>query len=408
VTRFSPYQRRLFVLLSVANFFEGYDFIALSQILPNLRADLGLSEAAGGRLVGLIGVGTMLAYGVVRLADRWGRRRVLMLTIYGYTLFTALTAFSRDVWDLGFYQLAARVFLISEWALSMVYAAEEFPAERRGFVIGALQAWTSFGSIVCAAVVPVLLDTAYGWRSVYLLGVLPLLLLAYARRGLRETARFEALAKTAGAKGGRGLLDVWRSPYRARVLQLALIWGLTYICTQNAIFFWKEFAVAERGLTDGQVGVAIAVGSLGSLPLVFLVGRLFDGWGRRPAAALICLLLAASVVAAYQVSGYWFLVGALTVAIFANASVLSLLNSFTTELFPTERRGDAFAWANNLLGRIGYVIGPVVVGAAAGVMGWSNSVSLTVVSVLGALGLILWWLPETRGRELEETATLTS
>lgn len=405
MTRFTPYQRRLFVLLSAANFFEGYDFFALGQILPNLRADFALSEAAGGRLVGLIGLGTILSYWLVRLADRWGRRQVLMITILGYAVFTGLTGFSQGVWDFGVYQLFARIFLIAEWALAMVYAAEEFPAARRGLAIGMLQAWSALGSIVCAGVVPFLLKTDYGWRSVYFVGIIPLLLLAYARRGLRETERFSRLA-AAGPLPSRSLFEILASPYRRRVVQLALIWGFTYICTQNAVFFWKEFAVSERGLTDGQVGLAIAIASLVSLPLVFGVGRLFDGWGRRPSAVLICGLLAGSVVAAYQATGYWVLVGALTFAVFANASILSLLNSFTTELFPTEWRGDAFAWANNLLGRIGYVIGPIVVGAAAGSVGWGNAVSLTAISVVVALVLILAWLPETKGKELEETARL--
>src|SRR5439155_19240373 len=146
---------------------------------------------------------------------------------------------SRGAWDFAGYQLAARVFLISEWALAMVYAAEEFPAARRGLAIGVLQAWSAFGSIVCAGVVPVLLKTAYGWRSVYFGGIVPLLLLAYARRGLKETARFSALAGAAGGQDGgsagrrvggsaddpRRLMEIWRTPYRARVIQLALIWG---------------------------------------------------------------------------------------------------------------------------------------------------------------------------------------
>src|SRR3954463_7740701 len=99
MARFTPYQRRLFVLLSVANFFEGYDFLALSQILPNLRAEMGLSQSQGGLLVSVTGIGTILAYGVVRLADRVGRRPVMMGTILGYAVFTGLTALSRGPWD---------------------------------------------------------------------------------------------------------------------------------------------------------------------------------------------------------------------------------------------------------------------------------------------------------------------
>ena len=402
MTRFSPYQRRLFVLLSVANFFEGYDFLALSQILPNLRAEMGLSEAQGGTLVGVIGLGTILAYGVVRLADRFGRRPVMMVTILGYALFTGLTGVAPGVVAFAAFQVLARVFLIAEWALAMVFGAEEFPAERRGLAIGVLQAWSALGSIVCAGVVPLLLKTPYGWRSVYFVGLIPLLLLAYARRGLKETERYTALAG-GGAKQASSLFAIWGTPYRRRVIHLALIWGLTYLCTANAVVFWKEFAVGERGLTDAQVGLAIAIASLISLPLVFLVGKLLDAWGRRPSAILIYVLLAVSVIAAYQLRGFWPLTVALTGAIFAASAVLALLNSFTTELFPTSMRGDAFAWSNNLLGRIGYVISPVFVGWAAGMVGWGTAVSMTTVGVVAALFLIMTVVPETAKKELEVT-----
>jgi putative MFS transporter len=104
--------------------------------------------------------------------------------------------------------------------------------------------------------------------------------------------------------------------------------------------------------------------------------------------------------------GFWALTFCLAAAIFAAIALLALLNTYTTELFPTEMRADAFAWSNNLLGRIGYVIAPGIVGWAAGYMGWGNAVSLTAISVIAALILILALLPETSRRELEETAQL--
>lgn len=402
----SPYHKRLFIFLSVATFFEGYDFTALSQILPNLRADMALDESAGGLLGSVISAGTIFAYVLVRLADRWGRRRVLAITILGYAVFTFLTGLARTPYDFAAFQFIARVFLIGEWALCMVIAAEEYPAAKRGMIIGAIQAINSLGSITCAALTPTLLATPLSWRAVYFVGVIPLLLLAYARRGLRETERFARHAAAHAGEPRRSLLAILRSPYRVRVFQLALIWGLTYVCTNTAVLFWKEFAVNERGFTDGQVGTAVAIASLGAMPLVFGVGPILDRWGRRPGAALIYTSGALFVVAAYQLAGFWPLTFALMGAIFAAISLLILLNTFTTELFPTAMRADAFAWSNNLLGRIGYVLAPFLIGGAAGRIGWGNAVSLTAVSVLFALGLILWLLPETGRKELEETAAL--
>lgn len=405
-TPLTTYQRQLFVFLSVATFFEGYDFTALSQILPNLRAEMDLSESGGGLLVSAIGAGTILSYVLVRLADRWGRRRVLTITILGYAGCTFLTGLSHNPVDFAAYQLLARVFLVAEWALSMVFAAEEFPADRRGFVIGVIQASTALGSIVCAVVVPLLLETRYGWRSVYFVGVIPILLLAYARRGLRETRRFVEEVKP--TRVPHGPFAILGTPYRKRVLQLALVWCLTYVCTQSAVLFWKEFAVSERGFSDEEVGFAIAIAAAVSVPFLFFVGKLLDVIGRRRSAALIYGVCAVFVVLAYQLHGFWPLTLCLIAALFAAVGMLSLLNAYTTELFPTPMRGDAFALANNLLGRVGYVVGPLVVGVLAERIGWGDAVSVTAGFVVAALAIILWAFPETSGRELEETAALSA
>jgi MFS transporter, putative metabolite:H+ symporter len=146
-TPLTGYQKRLFVFLSVATFFEGYDLLALTQILPNLRVEMDLSRADAGWLVAVVNLGTVIAYLLIRKADGWGRRRVLTITIAGYTCFTFATGLSWDVYSFAAFQLIARVFLIAEWATAMVYAAEEFPADRRGMVIGVVSAFASLGAI---------------------------------------------------------------------------------------------------------------------------------------------------------------------------------------------------------------------------------------------------------------------
>jgi MFS transporter, putative metabolite:H+ symporter len=402
---FTSYQRRLFVFLSVATFFEGYDFLALTQILPQLRAEMGLNEAHAGLLVAVINTGTVIAYLLVRQADRWGRRRLLTITIAGYTLLTFLTAFSPNVWVFGGLQMLARIFLLGEWAISMVIAAEEFPAARRGLVIGIISACGSLGSIVCAGVVPLLLQTEYGWRSVYFVGILPLAMLAFARRNLRETRRFTDQASR-GPIAARDLMHLWRTPYRRRMLQLGLIWLVTYVCTQNAVTFWKEFAVSERSMSDADVGRSITIAALVSMPLVFMVGKLIDVVGRRPGAVIIFGLAALGVFGSYSLHDPWLLTAALMLGIFGASAVLPVLNAFTTELFPTDLRGDAFAWSNNLIGRIGYVLSPIVVGLLATEVGWGAAVRATAIFPIIALVLIFWLMPETRARELEETAAI--
>lgn len=404
-TPFTPYQRKLFGFLSVACFFEGYDFFALSQLLPNLRQYFGLDEAQGGDLVSAVGVGTVLAYAMVGLADRWGRKRVLTVTIAGYTLFSLFSGLAPSALAFAGFQLVARVFLIGEWATSMVIAAEEYPAARRGLVIGVVSAAAALGSIVCAVLVPILLKTPLGWRAVYLVGVVPLVLVAYARRSLKETARFENVVKGAASEARVRIADVFRAGYGGRVLQMGAIWFLCYLCTQNAVFFWKEFAVHERAFTDAAVGQAVAISAVVSMPIAFGAGAFLDAVGRRVGGTVILAVLSLGVVVSYTAHSRAILTLGLIAATIGLNTNLTLLNTFTTELFPTKLRGAAFAWSNNLIGRVGYVLSPLVIARLVkSGMSWGSVLSTTAIFPCVACLLMWIFLPETRGRELEATA----
>ncbi len=415
--KLTPYHWKLFGFLGVATFFEGYDHIALSQLLPNIQTAFGVDEDLGGIAVGLTNVGTILAYFLVRKADRWGRKRVLTITIAGYTVFSFISALAPNLWFFAACQLVARIFLIGEWAISMVYAAEEFPKHRRGLMIGLIQAFSSLGAVVCAGLVPILVQAPTGWRTVYFVGTVPLVLLAFARRGLKESKRFESIEK---APEPPPMFRIWSTPYRTRVLQLAAIWLLTYLCSQTAVTFWKAYAIVQPPktlgpienpvssllLSEGEVGGYIVGGAVLAMPLVFGVGFLLDTLGRKKSAVLVFLVTAASCVGCYTAHHPALLFVSVVGAIFGASAVLPVLNAFTSELFPTHLRGDAFAWSNNLLGRVGYVLAPVAVGFAATSFGYGPAVAVTAIGPVAAMLLILLWLPETSGRSLEETAAL--
>lgn len=398
------YQRRLLLFLSVATFFEGYDFLALSQVLPNLRQAFGMSQAGGGYLFAVVNFGTMLAFFLIRLADRWGRKRILTLTIAGYTTLTFLSGLAPNVYIFALLQMLARIFLLAEYTVSLVMAAEEFPADRRGFLLGIIAGMSALGAIVCAGVVPMLLKLPWGWRSVYLVSVVPLVLLAWARRGLRETQRFAASGQA--QTNTFPWLRLWRSPYKTRMFQVALLWLACYLPSSNAVAFFKEYALSELGWSDAQVGKVVVIGAVGSLPLVFVTGKVLDIIGRRVGGALIFLIGAIGVAGAYQFTSAVLLTVALTMAMYASTAFLQVANTITSELFPTELRSDAFAWCNNLLGRTGYVVSPVVIGLAAEQWGWGNAVAPTAVCFLIAIVLLLRFVPETARRELEDSAKI--
>lgn len=401
----TPYQKRLFVMLSVATFFEGYDFFALSQVLPNLRAEMQLSEFAGALVVSVINVGSIVAYFLVRQADRFGRKRIMSITIVGYTICSVASGLAPNIYVFTLLQLISRIFLIGEWATAMIYAAEEYPPQRRGMVMGVIQAFSSLGAIVCAGTAGLLIATPIGWRLIYFSGGLPLVLMIFVRRGLKETRSFSELTTTNAMSTPIPLLRIFTTSHRTKVLQLSVIWGLAYAC--SAAPFFKEYAVHERNMSENEVGLCVTIAALFSMPLVFLCGRLIDGAGRKRAAAIIFSIMAVSVASCFLLHGFWPITIALAGGIFGTSAMLAVMNTITAESVPTEFRGETFAWANNLLGRVSFVLAPLFIGfladddafgAGFGLgWGWGPSVALTAGFPVIALLCIALWVKDSRG-----------
>lgn len=399
---------RLLAFLGAATFFEGFDVTALGQVLPQLGqpGGLGLTEAGKGWLVGAVGFGPMLAWFLVREADRVGRRPVMGTTLLGYAVATLLSGLAPSAWVFGALQVLARAFLVGEWALAMVYAAEEFPANERARVMGILHGLAWFGALACVALMPLMLPSPFGWRTTFLVGVLPVLLLAVVRRSLPETARYLSGAVQREAAREGSVLAIWRSAWAPRLWVASVASALTYVCIGPVTSFWKQYATMERGLTGGQFALASSIAAVVALPLIFLSGRIIERLGRRRAALVLFPLCSASVAGGFTVKSPVLLQLFMAVSFFATAAVVPLLNTWTTELFPTHLRGSAFAWSNTLLGRVGSVVAPVAMGYAAERVGWGLPVALSGVGPLLA-GLLLWRaLPETTGRELEATSVV--
>ncbi len=394
---------RQLLFLSVAAFFDGFDFMAITQILPGLRQDFGLNEFHGGLLISFVNAGALISYFLLRLTDRFGRIRLLKTTIAGYSVFTALSGLAPDIYSFAAFQFLARIFLISEVSIAIIYASEEFPASKRGLYLGIIQGFLSLGFIVCAVVVPIMLNSVFGWRGVYFIGIIPLMLIAYGRRSMQETNRYSSLS---GIRENEPLFAIWRTPYRMRLLQTSLIWLFTYMCTHSAVVFWKEFAVAERNFTDEMVGSAISLASVVALPLVFLTGRFLDVAGRKLGAVIVFTIQITSVVLSYSLHGFWALTFSLILGTYGSSAVMIVLNALTAELFPTFMRGNAFAWSNQLIGRTGYVLSPMLVGYFALNFGWGDVSKNLGIFTFTALMMILVLFPETKLKELEQTSQL--
>src|SRR5205085_8599925 len=123
-------------LLSVATFFEGYDTFVLALVLASILATLGGTESEAGVLRAIVGVGAVAGFVLAAQADRIGRRRLLLVTIVGYTAATVATALAQNLAWLTAAQFVAQIFLAAEWAVAITMVVEEFPRHERGRALG--------------------------------------------------------------------------------------------------------------------------------------------------------------------------------------------------------------------------------------------------------------------------------
>src|SRR5882762_8315954 len=142
------YLRLLLWLLVSAAFFEGYDASILGLLLPDIQSSFHVSEAVLGITRIPIELGLFAAFFVARLSDRLGRRPMLLWSVVGYTVFTALTALSWDIWSFAGLQFASRIFLGAEYAVGITMIVEEFPSHRRARALGTLLTFAALGTIV--------------------------------------------------------------------------------------------------------------------------------------------------------------------------------------------------------------------------------------------------------------------
>jgi MFS family permease len=398
----------LALLLSAA-FFNGYDNQAISLILPDIQHTFRLSTAALGALHGPIVAGQLLALPVMRIADRYGRRPVLLGTIVAYTAFTGLTATSWDVWSFIAFQFFAQASLGAEFAAATTIVVEDYPTDRRGRALGTLLMFGPLGTIGAAALLAAGLEHGpLGWRSFYLVGLAPLVLVAVARRAIKETDRFVAEHERPynEKKQGQGIFAVWHSPYARILVWVGLLSACQAAAASAAVGWFPYYAERDLGYSTDKVGLLVIWATLVGAFGYYACGRIMERWGRRLSAVAFSLAAVTFGVISFQVHNLWVLVVFLPAAVFFGLGMGPVLSAYATEPFPTVMRAQCSAWIRNAFAIGGSFGGPALVGLIAGSTSHLRpQVGDAISEVVGLLvvGAVIAWraLPETKGISLE-------
>lgn len=395
---------RLLGLVSLALFFEAYDNSMLTSALKFIAGELGMAEQDLGKYLALIRLGSLPAFIVVPFADRIGRRRVFLTSVIGFSLLTFATAFAQTATQFAVVQMLSRTFMMSAGAVAFVIITEEYPAAHRGWAIGMLGALASFGHGFGAAVFAAIDSLPFGWRSLYAIGLIPLLALPKLRRDVPETERFRRhqlhLEATQASHGS------WLNPviglartYPARALGLALA-GLLFSIGEASVFqFTGYFTQTVHGWTPGQFSLMFIAGGAFGIVGNVAAGRLGDRIGRRRVGFVFLALFPLFAWTFYSGPG-WTLPLSWAAFVFCNTAGGVVVRALSTELFPTSHRGTAAAWLS-VMQTFGWALGLAIVGSSGyfhtDIATMTRLTSLVVL--LSAFVLLL--LPETYQQELE-------
>ena len=390
----------LFLLLSVAVLFEGFDTKLASLVLPMLGKEFGAGPESLFLMLSILNSGMVLGVALIPLADRWGRRPVFLLSFSGYAFFTLATAFVTSPALFTLIQFFSKMFLVSQLALSYVILSEEFPARIRGRANGLMGAFASVGAALPAWFLAPLEGTEVGWRGLFLLGALPILLLPIYFSRLRETALFESIRERPKASPWQMLKRLLGEKTRVHFVGITLVWFIINFWASVVMFSFAYYVFNERGWNSADLQWV----PLATVPFAFLgysvAGTVMDLVGRRPALAGFLILGVGASLVCYLASDYWVIVISWAVLQMLQG-LWTIAATITTELFDTEIRASANAVSHNLLGRWGMVIGPFSVGLLSEPCGSTgNAVAILALVNLAFLPIVFWMLPETRGISL--------
>lgn len=396
-----PRQWKVLGLLGAAEFVDHYDVGLLSLLMVQIQAGLGVAEDQIGIVAGTIRLGALLSLAAGVLADRVGRRKLLLVTVVGFTITTFLTAFARTPFEFTLFQLIGRGFLYAETAIAIVVVTEELAARDRGFGIGLLGALGAFGHGAAAIALSFVDTVPTGWRALYALGALPLLGLAWLRRGLPETKRFAAAAASDAPWWAplRGLATA----YPGRLLALVGVAFSLDFAASAAVGFMAKTLQEVHGYAPGEVTLLYVGGGVLAVAGNQAAGLWSDRIGRKPVLVTLLLLMGAAYAGFYDTHGFW-IAPLWVVQVFALQGVTVIVRALGGELFPTSYRSTASA-LRIVVATLGGSAGLALESVLYGVLG-SHAAAITALLPALLVAALLVWLtiPETAGRELEEVS----
>ena len=429
-----PYERKLLWVVGAGYFFAFFDIVTISFAAPVIAEQFHVSKSS----VTLSVTSSLIGYIIGALvnstiADKWGRKLSLTVSVAVFSVGTVLAAFSTNVTELIIFRFVAGLGIGAEIAAVTTYISELSPARMRG----RYTSWATTAAYAGFAVVPfvarALVPTfASGWRILFLIGALGGVTILFMRRNLPPSPRWlvtqgrtdEARELVAEAEEkAREDIDgqlpepepvpdeakaerfpiaaLLRPPMVGRLALFVGIWFVYYVGNYG----WLTLAptlFTDKGYSLADSTTYLIVSGIGFLVGAFATTRFSDRLERKYTCAVFAVVWGISLlVIGYRVSPAVIIV----FGFIASATIgllVPMLYTYTAEHFPTNSRATGVALTDGL-GHVGGALAPLIVLGANSAWGFSSSFLVMAISGFAAAVLILLGIQAT-GRSLETTA----
>ena len=413
--RLTARQVHVLGLLAAASLSSAFINTLFTQTVAFASDDFGVGDWGRGVAGTVVRVGILIGLPAAFLADRIGRRRVVVTLAWAAPIIASLGALAPNFPVLVATQTISRPLGLALDLLIAVIAAEEMPKSSRAYAVSILAMANGLGAGVAVIALPLADVGDSGWRLVYVLALVWLVVAIDLTRRLPETARYERhldrhrnrhqVARTRPAANFPAISTAvsagkTTSKKRRLGIQMAVAF-FGNLLLSPASFFQNSYLKDERGFSAGTVAIFTLVTSTPAVIGLIVGGRVADRRGRRYVAASCVPLGAVLIALSFQFQAVWMWLAAIVGAIVAAAAYPSLA-VYRTELFPTAQRGRA-AYLILATALLGGSLSLLLTGALldSGLSYGTVMLALVIGPAMVSV-IVLATYPETAHRELEE------
>ena len=286
----TPVQRHVVAASYLGWTLDAFDYLLITFVAKDIAAEFGVSaKAIGPAALLTLGLRPLGAFIFGRLADRYGRRPILMLDVLLYSGLAFASAFAPNITVFLILRCLFGIAMGGEWGIGASLTMEHVKPESRGFVSGLLQTGYPTGSLI-AAVASGLLVPHFGWRALVMASAIPALLVLYIRRTVPESPAWTEGQKSGARKEAGKTMAVIRAHWKVAIFAVILMSGFNLLShgTQD---FYPNFLRIQHGFSAGMTGVLGTVAAFGAILGGLIAGTLSQRFGRRRTISISALCM---------------------------------------------------------------------------------------------------------------------